>query len=126
VGTSITFYDNTRSTISGWDPYAPTYIDIFWVGNKSGQIFPIVLGLSASAKIIPTADGGGLTGWGPQNASLPLAGNSTLPTTYPAGTKITFRDNTTSTVEDWGVYAGYIDIGWAAPKTGNIFPIVLG
>ena len=126
VGTSITWYDNTRATIEGWDPYGPNYIDIFWTPTKSGQLFPIVLGLSASAKIIPTNDAGGLTGWGAQNASFPAAGNSTLIATYPVGTKITFRDNTISTVSDWGDYGSYIDIGWATPKTGNIFPIVLG
>ena len=43
VGSIITFQDNTTSTIDAWDPYAPTYIDIFWVGNKTGNIFPITL-----------------------------------------------------------------------------------
>ena len=126
VGTSITWYDNTRVTISMWDNYGPTYIDIFWTPAKSGQLFPMVLGLSASAKIIPTNEAGGLTGWGAQNASFPAAGNSTLIATYPVGTKITFRDNTTSTVTEWGDYGSYIDIGWLGAKTGNIFPIVLG
>ena len=126
VGTSITFRDNTRSTISGWDPYAPNYIDIFWVTAKVNPVFPFVLGLSASAKIIPTNDAGGLTGDGAQLASLPAAGNSTLIATYPVGTKITFRDNTTSTISNWGDYGSYIDIGWVGNKTGDIFPIVLG
>jgi hypothetical protein len=43
VGSSITFQDGSTSTIDGWDPYAPNYIDIFWVGNKTGTIFPITL-----------------------------------------------------------------------------------
>ena len=43
VGSIITFQDSTTSTIDAWDPYAPTYIDIFWVGNKTGNIFPITL-----------------------------------------------------------------------------------
>jgi hypothetical protein len=126
VGTSITWYDNTRATIIQWDDYGPTYIDLYWTPAKSGQLFQFVLGLSASAKIIPRNAAGGLTGWGAQNASFPAAGNSTLIATYPVGTKITFRDNTTSTVSDWVDYGSYIDIGWATPKSGNIFPIVLG
>jgi hypothetical protein len=44
VGSSITFQDGSTSTIDAWDPYpAGGYIDIFWVGNKTGTIFPITL-----------------------------------------------------------------------------------
>jgi hypothetical protein len=44
VGSIIRFQDNTTSTIDAWDPYpGGGYIDIFWVGNKSGTIFPITL-----------------------------------------------------------------------------------
>ena len=44
VGSIITFQDNTTSTIDAWDPYpGGGYIDIFWVGNKTGNIFPITL-----------------------------------------------------------------------------------
>ena len=44
VGSTITFQDNTTSTIDAWDPYpVGGYIDIFWVGNKTGTIFPITL-----------------------------------------------------------------------------------
>jgi hypothetical protein len=43
VGSSITFQDGSTSTIDQWDDYGPTYIDIFWVGNKTGNIFPITL-----------------------------------------------------------------------------------
>ena len=44
VGSTITFQDSTTSTIDAWDPYpGGGYIDIFWVGNKSGTIFPITL-----------------------------------------------------------------------------------
>jgi hypothetical protein len=43
IGSTITFQDGSTSTIAGWDDYGPTYIDIFWVGNKSGTIFPITL-----------------------------------------------------------------------------------
>jgi len=43
VGSTITFQDGSTSTIDMWDPYAPTYIDIFWIGNKTGNIFPITL-----------------------------------------------------------------------------------
>jgi hypothetical protein len=45
VGSTITFQDGSTSTIDQWDPYAPNYIDIFWVGNKSGTIFPITLSI---------------------------------------------------------------------------------
>ena len=43
VGSTITFQNGTTSTISGWDDYGPTYIDIFWVTPKTGTIFPITL-----------------------------------------------------------------------------------
>ena len=44
VGSSITFQDGSTSTIDTWDPYPEGgYIDIFWVGNKTGNIFPITL-----------------------------------------------------------------------------------
>jgi hypothetical protein len=43
IGSTITFQDGSTSTIAGWDDYGPTYIDIFWVGNKTGTIFPITL-----------------------------------------------------------------------------------
>jgi hypothetical protein len=43
VGSTITFQDGSTSTITQWDDYGPTYIDIFWVGNKTGNIFPITL-----------------------------------------------------------------------------------
>jgi hypothetical protein len=43
VGSTITFQDNTTATITQWDNYGPTYIDIFWDTPKSGTIFPITL-----------------------------------------------------------------------------------
>jgi len=45
VGSTITFQDNTTATITQWDNYGPTYIDIFWNTPKSGTIFPITLTL---------------------------------------------------------------------------------
>jgi len=43
VGSTIRFQDNTTATITQWDDYGPTYIDIFWNTPKSGTIFPITL-----------------------------------------------------------------------------------
>ena len=43
VGSTITFQDGSTSTITQWDDYGPTYIDIYWVGSKTGTIFPITL-----------------------------------------------------------------------------------
>ena len=43
VGSTITFQDGSTSTITQWDDYGPTYIDIFWNDSKSGNIFPITL-----------------------------------------------------------------------------------
>jgi hypothetical protein len=43
VGSTITFQDNTTATITQWDDYGPTYIDIFWNTPKVGTIFPITL-----------------------------------------------------------------------------------
>ena len=43
VGSTIRFQDNTTATITQWDDYGPTYIDIFWNTSKSGTIFPITL-----------------------------------------------------------------------------------
>ena len=73
--------------------------------------------------VIPLNSDGGLTGWGPQNASIPP--NATVIATYPVGSTITFQDGSTSTIADWGDYGAYIDIGWSTTKTGTIFPITL-
>ena len=43
VGSTITFQDSTTATITQWDDYGPTYIDIFWNTPKVGTIFPITL-----------------------------------------------------------------------------------
>ena len=43
VGSTITFQDSTTATITQWDDYGPTYIDIFWNTAKVGTIFPITL-----------------------------------------------------------------------------------
>ena len=43
VGSTITFQDSTTATITQWDDYGPTYIDIFWDTPKTGTIFPITL-----------------------------------------------------------------------------------
>ena len=43
VGSTITFQDSTTATITQWDGYGPTYIDIFWDTPKTGTIFPITL-----------------------------------------------------------------------------------
>jgi hypothetical protein len=43
VGSTITFQDGSTVTITMYDPYAPSYIDIFWDTPKSGTIFPITL-----------------------------------------------------------------------------------
>jgi hypothetical protein len=43
VGSTITFQDSTTATITQWDDYGPTYIDIFWDTPKVGTIFPITL-----------------------------------------------------------------------------------
>jgi hypothetical protein len=45
VGSTITFQDNTTATITQWDDYGPTYIDIFWNTPKVGTIFPITLSI---------------------------------------------------------------------------------
>ena len=43
VGSTITFQDGSTATITQWDDYGPTYIDIFWNTPKGGTIFPITL-----------------------------------------------------------------------------------
>ena len=43
VGSTITFQDSTTATITQWDDYGPTYIDIVWDTPKVGTIFPITL-----------------------------------------------------------------------------------
>ena len=45
VGSTITFQDSTTATITQWDDYGPTYIDIFWDTPKTGTIFPITLSI---------------------------------------------------------------------------------
>jgi hypothetical protein len=43
AGSTITFQDGSTATITGWDDYGPTYIDIFWDTPKTGTLFPIIL-----------------------------------------------------------------------------------
>ena len=43
VGSTITFQDGSTATITQWDDYGPSYIDIFWNTPKVGTIFPITL-----------------------------------------------------------------------------------
>lgn len=74
--------------------------------------------------VIPTNDGGGLTGWG--STALAVAYNPVIISTYGVGSTITFYDNTTATVTGIDNYGPlYIDIFWNTPKTGTLFPITL-
>jgi hypothetical protein len=74
--------------------------------------------------VIPTNDGGGLTGWNTNAAGIPYS--PTVIATYPVGSTITFQDSTTATITQWDDYGPtYIDIFWDTPKTGTIFPITL-
>lgn len=74
--------------------------------------------------VIPTNDGGGLTGWAPGAAAIPYS--ATVIAEYPVGSTITFQDNTTATIVQWDPYApNYIDIFWNNSKTGILFPITL-
>jgi hypothetical protein len=43
VGSTITFQDSSTATITQWDDYGPTYLDLFWDTPKTGDIFPITL-----------------------------------------------------------------------------------
>jgi hypothetical protein len=43
VGSTITFQDGSTATITMWDPYGPSYIDLFWDTPKTGTLFPITL-----------------------------------------------------------------------------------
>jgi hypothetical protein len=43
VGSTITWQDGSTATITGYDDYGPTYIDIFWDTPKTGTLFPIIL-----------------------------------------------------------------------------------
>jgi hypothetical protein len=43
VGSTITWQDGTTATITQWDDYGPTYIDLFWDTPKTGTLFPITL-----------------------------------------------------------------------------------
>ena len=43
IGSTITWQDGTTATITGFDSYAPNYIDIFWDAPKTGTLFPITL-----------------------------------------------------------------------------------
>ena len=74
--------------------------------------------------VIPTNDGGGLTGWG--STALAVAYNPVIISTYGVGSTITFYDNTTATITGIDNYGPlYIDIFWDTPKTGTLFPITL-
>lgn len=44
VGSTITFQNGDVRSIVGYDPYAPNYIDVFWIGTTtSSPLFPITL-----------------------------------------------------------------------------------
>jgi len=43
VGSTITWQDGTTATLMQWDPYGPTYIDLYWNTAKTGTLFPITL-----------------------------------------------------------------------------------
>ena len=80
--------------------------------------------LELPSLVIPTNDGGGLTGWNPQAASI--AYSATVISTFPPGSTITFQDGSTATIIQWDDYGPlYIDLFWDTPKTGIIFPITL-
>ena len=79
---------------------------------------------SPQTLVIPTNDGGGLTGWNTNAAGIPYS--ATVIGDYPVGSTITFQDGSTATIIQWDSYAPtYIDIFWDTPKTGTIFPITL-
>ena len=80
--------------------------------------------LELPSLVIPTNDGGGLTGWAPGAAAIPYS--ATVIAAYPVGSTITFQDGSTATIVQWDPYApNYIDIFWNNSKTGTIFPITL-
>jgi hypothetical protein len=80
--------------------------------------------LELPSLVIPTNDGGGLTGWSSTSAGIPYS--PTVIAAYPVGSTITFQDNTTATITQWDDYGPlYIDIFWNTPKVGIIFPITL-
>ena len=84
----------------------------------------ITIGQPGGVLVIPTNDGGGLTGWAPGAASIPYS--ATVIAAYPVGSTITFQDSTTATIVQWDDYGPlYIDIFWNNSKTGTIFPIIL-
>lgn len=73
---------------------------------------------------IATNDTGGLTGWGSQ--ALAVTYSSTLISTYPVGSTITWQDGSIATITGYDPYApNYIDIFWDTPKTGTLFPITI-
>jgi hypothetical protein len=43
VGSTITWQDGTTATITQWDDYGPSYIDLFWDTPKTGTLFPITI-----------------------------------------------------------------------------------
>ena len=80
--------------------------------------------LELPSLVIPTNDGGGLTGWAPGAAAIPYS--ATVIAAYPVGSTITFQDGSTATIVQWDPYApNYIDLFWDTPKTGTLFPITL-
>ena len=52
IGSTITWQDGTVATITAYDPYAPTYIDVFWDTPKTGTLFPITLKTSNYADTV--------------------------------------------------------------------------
>lgn len=118
IGSTITWQDGTTATITGFDPYAPTYIDVFWDTPKTGDLFPITLKTSdyvaasaVTARVIVT-DGtpSGPTVIGGSSGSWESNPRTDLATTGGTGTGLTVN------VTETGGYASTIDI--ANPGTG--------
>ena len=83
VGSTITWQDGTTATITQWDDYGPTYIDLFWDTPKTGTLFPITLTTTnyaaaspATARISVTSTG---VGANTQYWIFDEDGNLTLP-----------------------------------------------
>jgi hypothetical protein len=116
-----------------WDTLTSTYhLELHGYLDTAGTVnigastltYPVILNNIGSLTIATNSDGG-LGGWNP--TALSIAYNSTVISTYPVGSKITFQNGDVRTIVQWDDYGPtYIDLFWDSPTTSSpLFPITL-
>ena len=106
----------------GLTPFTSGISAKIWLNNNG---YWTSYGEFSSSITIATNDGGGLNGW--NSNALAVAYSPTLISEFPVGSTIVWQDNSTAIIVQYDPYPPhYIDIFWDTPKSGTLFPIVIG